>query len=399
MPAIDKICEELETRFEISADKHKQHIDNYTNQLKAFKDSTSEHLRDLTGKVKKYSENNKQALGFIRKVKIIMKKKQKVKMIFDKWKNIVENRKKGKNLFKKILVNKDKSRVAKAWNRLHGAYLLCRLKSFESKSVKALLKADDCQSKLMEILPEVIGLKKGKASIEDLGSLALSVQRINYSSVFNDLTRMINEESVKVQKEILEISLNYEQKLAGFEKSIEKISQSLKNPEYKSEILSIKSQISSLGNMQVMLNEKLARIDFCNRKEENEFKIEVLTKQIKNLENRMLSISNSQDSIQDQAVFLKNMLKVAKPGSKTSIRMNSTVGTRTGDTAVGTSPVNIDGELTVSGIYFKPSKRVASASPGKQKVLNVNRKYRIPTSFSNTLSITETPSLAFYRPG
>jgi hypothetical protein len=383
----------------MSATRHKQHIDTYTNQLKAFKDSTSEHLRDLTTKVQKYSQNNKNGLNFLRNFKILTAQKQRISAIFSKWKKNSVNRSKGKKMIKKLFLEKDKKRMFRGWNRLHGAYLLCRLKNFENKSIKALLRADDCQGKLLEVLPEVINLKKTKANNEDLVSLAGSVSRINYSSIFNDLSRMINEESLKLQKDLLDISQSCEQRLSNFQKCLEIFSNSLKSPDFLQDFNTFKSQLSSLNNMQVLLSEKVARIDFWNKKEENEFKLEVMTKQIKNLESRMMSISSSQDNIQDQAVFLKNILQAAGPGSKNSIRMNSTLGTRTGDSAVGTTPVHGDHELTVSGVYFKPNKRVASASPGKQKVLNVNRKYRIPTSFSSTLSITETPSLGFYRAG
>lgn len=347
--------------------------------------------------MEKHGEDRKSVLKFVRNMKKIAGIKQKIALVFVKWKNIVKDKKKGRKLFKRMLKTKDLDRIKRGWNRLKGAYLLCRMKNFEGKSIRALLRADDCQNKLLEILPEVYEMKKNKASADDVTKLATSLQRINYSSVFNDFVGLINEESQKIQQELFQVSQNCDEKLVSFQKNLEKFSSSLKSPDFLQDIHGLKAQLSTLGNMQVLLSEKIARIDYSNKKEENEFKIEVLTKQIKNLENRMLNISSSQDNIHDQTVYLKNILQFAKPSSA-SVRMSSTVGTRAGDTGVGVTPNLGESDLTVSGVYFKPGKRVSSASPGKKRVFGLNRKHRIPTSFSNTLSITETPSLCLHKP-
>lgn len=396
LSAFENISSELQQKFETAAQNHKKHIDGYTAQLKVFKDSTADHLRKLANSVQKHKEDRKNVLKFVRNMKVIAGVKQKMTLVLAKWKNITKDKKKGKILIKKMIKAKDLNRMKRGWNRIKGAYLLCRMKNFEGKSIRALLRADDCQNKLLEILPEVFSMKQNKANAEDVVKLATSVQRINYSSVFNDFVGLINDESNKIQQELLQISQNCDEKLAEFKKNIEKFSHYLKAPEFLQDIQGLKSQVSSLGNMQVLLSEKVAKIDYINKKEENEFKMEVMTKQIKNLENRMMNISSSQENIHDQTVYLKNILQFAKPSSA-SVRMSSTMGTRTGDTGVGVTPNLAESDLTVSGVYFKPGKRVSSASPGKKRVFNLNRKHRIPTSFSSTLSITETPSLCFNK--
>ena len=113
---------------------------------------------------------------------------------------------------------------------------------------------------------------------------------------------------------------------------------------------------------------------------------------MQNLESKVLNISNSQDTMQDHTNYLKSILQGNKQGSKASMRIFSATTTRVGDSNLAQTPMNADNELSVSGVYLRPNKRVSSASPGKQRIYHQKRKHNIPTSFSSTLSITETPT-------
>ncbi|OMJ78808.1 hypothetical protein SteCoe_21290 [Stentor coeruleus] len=391
-----EISNELERKVELTTNLTNDNMEDNKLQLKAFREFTMESFRRVYTEMNKHSEERKNVIKFVRNVKIIQGKKNRLCSIFTKWKNIVHNKKKSRELFKKIFKKKDIQRVKRGWNRLRGAYLLMRMKKFEGNSVKALLRADDCQNKLLSVLPEILAMKQNKANTEDLLKLAGAVQRTNYESVFKDLAGMIKEDTNKLNEEVQMIQENFISQLKDFEKQLKAIEISMKNHEGFKEMSTIKVQLGSLSNNYLLLNEKIARIDYCNKKEDNEFKLEVLTKQIQQLENRMLNISSSQDNLQDQAVYLRSMLQSNRPTSKTTFKMSSTAATRIMDQTANTSQV-MENDLNVSGFYLKPSKRVASANPGKQRIFSNGRKHHIPTSFSSSLSCNDSPQIWFNK--
>ena len=271
------------------------------------------------------------------------------------------------------------------------------MKKFEGNSIKALLRADDCQSKLLLILPEIISMKQNKANTDDLLKLATAVQRTNYESVYRDLANMINEESKKLHLGLERVNIDMSEQLTEFNKEMTESLLSINPNGIFKDIHQIKSEIESLHNMQALLNEKISRVDYCNMKEDSEFRLEVITKQMKMLENKMLSISCSQESMTDQTVYLRSILQNNNPLNRTSTKPLSTAPTKGLQSDTGNQSQVIEPELSVSGVYLRPNKRVSSASPGKQRVYHTQKKHRIPTSFSNTLSINESPMLWFSK--
>lgn len=388
---LENVSNELGRKFEITAGINREQVEDHAKKLKYFKDTTIENFRNLSKKVGKHSEDRKNVVKLIRNWKVRQRTREKARLIFTSWKRRVQNQDKSKKLLKKIILEKDFSRQKRAWNRLKGAYLLVRMKKFEGNSVRALLRADDCQSKLFMILPEIISLKQNKANADDLVKVASAVQRTNYESVYKDLVGMIKEESQSLQQQLQKINQEMSQQIQTFCRDFTENSENASSRNVLKEISMLRTDLNSLQNMQDLIKEQVSRIDYCNRKENNEFKLEVLTKQLKQLETKMLSISCSQDTIADQTVYLRSMLQFNKPSSKTSMKPSSTPATKAihGDIS-GVSQL-LDSDLSVSGVYLRPNKRVSSASPGKKRVHSQQRKHRIPTSFSSTLSITETP--------
>lgn len=292
---------------------------------------------------------------------------------------------------KTMVLKKESQRVYRGWNRLKGAYLLTRMKKFEGKSIKALLRADDCQDKILAVLPEIEAIKADKANFEDLANLSDRVQKINYQSIYNDLVTMIKEESAGLYSEIDKISLKFSHYLQEFNKEIKSLTVFQHNSENKNEIAQVKSQVNSLNNMQALLNERISRIDFCNIKEDNEFKIELLSKKFQNLENKLNAILTNQETTQDQ-MNIRQIYQFNNPTSKTSMKLSSTSATK-GIESTPNVLQNIESELSVSGVYLKPNKRVSSACPNRKKIYGLRAKHSIPTSFSNTLSVNESPNL------
>ena len=397
LDVLENVTSELDRKFEITASINRDQVEDYTNKLKTFRDITMENFRKISLKVDKRAQERKSVIKLIRNWTITHHSKTKQREIFSKWKRCVQNQKKSKLLLKKIILNKDLTRQKRAWNRLKGAYLLMRMKKFEGNSIKALLRADDCQSKMLSILPEIISMKQNKANTDDLLKLASAVERTNYESVYSDLVGMIKEESKGLQDQLQQINADISHQLQDFCREFRQSHNATLGSSINKEVTQLRSELSSLSNMQALVHERLARIDYCSMKEDSEFKLEVLSKQMKALESKVLNISCSQDSIADQTGYLRSLLQFNKPSSKNSIKGSSTAATKALLGEATNSSQIIDSELSVSGIYLKPNKRVSSASTGKKRIYSQQRKYRIPTSFSNTLSITETPLLLFNK--
>lgn len=344
-----------------------------------------ENFRKISNQLNKHSEERKNVIKFVRNLKIIQGRKNRVYGIFTRWKIFTHKKKKFKKLMRKIIKKKEVFRVGKAWNRLKGAYLLMRMKKFEGNTIKALFMADECQCKLLAVLPEVVEIKKSKADNDDLMELAGVVKRINYECVFKDLAGMIKDDTNKLNEDLKVIQKGLISKLKDFEKQIKDVEGLIKGCDGTKEIYQVKGQIGSLTNSYLLLSERVAKIDFWNKKEDCEFKVEMISKQIQQLENKMASITSSQDSLQDQALYIKTMLNA--PNNKSAVKMLSNTGRKSLDQKTN----EID--LNVSGLYIKPNKRVASASPKKQRIYGMRHKRNIPTSFSSAFSHNESPIL------
>jgi hypothetical protein len=398
LTVIHNVSNDLEHKFQTASQTHKEQVEDYKHEFKNFQHLAMENFHRLFHKINKHSEERKSVVKLYRRLRKQLLEKRRVLSMFQGWKKIAMNKQKSRKKLKKIFKRDERRRVEKGWNKLKGAYLLTRMKKFEGKSVQALLRADDCQDKLLELLPEVYLLKRDKASNTDLTKLESAVMRINYQSVFKDLTSMITEEAVRLKNDVEGFHRGIKKQLQDYEANVKSLEFALKNHDSYREINTIKSQISSLGNMHLLLNERISRIDYCNKKEDNEFKLEVMMKQLQNLESKVLSISNSQETIQDHSNYLKSILETnSKQGSKGSVRMYSAMTTRAGESNMVVTPQNAELDLSVSGVYLKQGKRVASASAGKQRIYQQRRRHNIPTSFSSTLTITDTPTHMAFR--
>jgi hypothetical protein len=383
LEVMNNVSADIERKFEITAKINRDQVEDYKHELQTFREITTLNLQKIFKKIDKHVEERKGVIRFARNWRIAHIKKDKARTIFYKWKNLIQNKKKSKILIKKIHLDKDNKRLKRGWEKLKHSYLLTRMKKFEGNSIKALLRADDCQTKLLDILPEIVSLKKNKANAEDVQKLSSIVQRTNYESVFKDLAGMIKEESSTVYEKLESVSVYFTHQIKELDKEIKHINVLVAQPGIQKDLSSVKSKLSSLSNAQALLNERLDRIDYCNIKEDNEFKIEILSKQVKDLENKIVSFSVQETS--QEHLYPKPGPQYSRFSSRSIVHGSAYIGKDTNASQI------IESNLSVNGTYLRPNKRIASASPSKQSTYTKPRNQKAIGSFSNSFSLNESP--------